>query len=324
MLASDYILINISLLSCSPSLTNLTGALEYKLSFLPLISNSTGLKDHRISAQQKALDVSSNSIDTPAMFWKKKKKNKPQESKIILGMVMLNDEHPFDVASFIDDFHRHYGLSIHEPTGGNASFVFKVDGEMTAIAHMAIPIPSGDIEGTAQYAYNWQTALADVKDHRSHLIVSLMQGVQGQVTRFKIFTKVLCSLLRTTNAIGIYKGNQSLMIPKDDYLSEAELMGDEYLPVNLWIYFGLRSTDKGNSAYTYGLKEFNKIEIEVVNSSRSLEDLRSFLFHIAHYVLRHDVTFQEGQTVGGSQEERISVKYSKGQLVEGDTFKLAY
>lgn len=195
---------------------------------------------------------------------------------------------------------------------------------MVAIAHMPIPIPSGEIEEAAQYAYNWQTALEDTKDHESHLIVSLMQGGQDQLKRFKIFTRVVSSLLRTTNAIAVYKGNQSLLIPKDDYLSEAVAMRDDYLPLNLWIYFGLRVTDNGNSGYTCGLKEFNKTEIEIVNSSQSLEDIRGFLFNISHYVLEYDVAFRDGQTVGGSAEEKIDISISRGKFVDGDTFKLAY
>lgn len=258
------------------------------------------------------------------MFWKKKTADKSQDSKIILGMVMLNSDNSFDIDSFTDDFKIHYDGDIQEPTGDNASFVFQIDGETIAIAHMPMPIPSGDIEEAATYAYNWQSSLDDTKDHESHLIVSLMQGGKNQIKRFKIFTQVLCSLLRTMNAIGVYKGNQSLLIPKEDYLSEAELMSEDYLPLNLWIYFGLRVTDNGNAGYTYGLKEFNKTELEVLNSTQSLEDIRGFLFNIAHYVLEYDVTFKDGQTVGGSEDEKISIKYSKGQFVEGDTFKLAY
>jgi len=101
-------------------------------------------------------------------------------------------------------------------------------------------------------------------------------------------------------------------------------MSDEYLPLNLWIYFGLRVTDNGNSGYTYGLKEFNMTEMEIVNSSKSLKDIRGFLFNIARYVLHYNVTFQDGQTVGGSQEEKIEITLSKGKFVEGDTFKLAF
>jgi len=239
-------------------------------------------------------------------------------------MIMLNDDNSFKVDTFIEDFEGHYGVNIQEPTGDSTSFVFKINDEVAAIGHMPVPIPPGDLEGTAQYAYNWRTALEDTKAHKSHLIVSLMQGAQHQIKRFKTFTQVLCSLLRTTNAIGVYKGNQSLLIPKDDYLNEAELMSDEYLPLGLWIYFGLRVTDKGNSGYTYGLKEFNKTELEILNSSKSLEDIRGFLFNIAHYVLDYDVTFQDGQTIGASEEERIAISFSKGQFLEEDTFKIAY
>jgi len=258
------------------------------------------------------------------MFWKKKKVGKTQDSKIILGMVLLQDVNTFDIDTFRNDFSNFYGDNIQEPTGDNSSFVFTVAGEMIAIAYMPVPIPSGDIQGTAQYAYNWETALEDTDKHKSHLIVSLMQGGQDQIKRFKIFTKVIYSLLRTTNSIGVYKGNQSLLIPKKDYLSEAELMSDDYLPLNLWIYFGLRTTDKGKSGYTYGLKEFNKTEMEVLNSPKSLEDIRGFLFNITHYVLDYDVTFKDGQTCGLSEEERISISISKGKFVDGDTLKLAY
>jgi hypothetical protein len=249
---------------------------------------------------------------------------KQQGSGILLGMIMLEDEKSFDVSSFVANFETHYSYIIKEPTSDNASFVFHVNEEMAAIAHTSVPIPSGDIERTAQYAYNWQTALEDTKGHKSHSVVSILQGGQDQIRRFKLFTQILCSLLRTTNSIGVYKGNQSLLIPKDDYLSEAELMDEDYFPLNLWVYFGLRVTENGNSGYTYGLREFNKDEFEVVNSSEDLDDIRGFLFNTTHYALEYGVTFQDGQTIGSSEEEKILISYLKGQMVEGDTFKFAY
>ena len=45
-------------LSAASQLNEHNRALEYTLSFLSLPSDSTGLKDHGISAKQKALDVS--------------------------------------------------------------------------------------------------------------------------------------------------------------------------------------------------------------------------------------------------------------------------
>jgi hypothetical protein len=258
------------------------------------------------------------------MFLKKKRISATEDSKIILGMIMLPDENSFDVDSFVKDYNNNYADKIQSFSGDSSSITFKVDNEMVGIAHALFPIPSGDIEEAASYAYYWETAFEETKQHKSHLIVSIIQGGRDQIKRFKIFTQVICSLLRTTNSLGVYKGNQSLLISKEGYLNEAVLMKPDYLPLNLWVYFGLRNTENGNSGYTYGLKEFNKTEMEVLNSVKSLEDIRDFLFSISHYALEYDVAFKEGQTYGRSEEERIGITISKGKFVGGDTFKLAY
>lgn len=258
------------------------------------------------------------------MVLKKKKVEATQDSKIILGMIMLLDENSFDVDNFRKEYNNNYADKIHSFSGDSSSIAFRIDNEMVVIAHASFPIPSGDIEEAVEYAYYWETALEETKQHKSHLIVSIIQGGSDQIKRFKIFTQVICSLLRTTNSIGVYKGNQSLLISKEDYLNEAVLMKPDYLPLNLWVYFGLRNGENGNSGYTYGLKEFNKTEMEVLNSVKSLEDIRGFLFSMSHYVLEYDVTFKEGQTCGRSEEERIGITISKGKFLAGDTFKLSY
>ena len=257
------------------------------------------------------------------MFWKSKKQD-GKERKIILGMVILQDDNSFDTKAFRKDFKDNYHKTINKPSGDSSSFAFKVDDELIVIGHMPIPIPHSDIEETAKYAYNWETVLEDLKNHKSHLIVSIISGGQDQIKRFKIFTQVICSLLRTTNSVGVYEGNQSLLIPKNHYIDEASLMTNDYLPLNLWIYFGYRVTDKGNSSYTYGLKEFDKNEMEIIDSAKSTAEISKFLFNITHYVLDYDVTFKDGQTCGMSANEIIPISFSKGKFVDGDTLKLAY
>jgi hypothetical protein len=44
MLAEEYILIDISLVSCSPGLNEHNPDLEYKFSFLSLLNDSSGLE----------------------------------------------------------------------------------------------------------------------------------------------------------------------------------------------------------------------------------------------------------------------------------------
>lgn len=254
------------------------------------------------------------------MFWKSKK----QESKIILGMIMLQDERSFNSESFLADYNESFDSKVEGLSGNDGSVAFTIDGETLAIGYMPVPIPKSDIEGAARYAYNWLNVLEEVKEQNSHLIVSVMGGSEDAIKRYKIFTQVCCSLLRAANAIGVYMGNQSLLIPKQDYLGEAAFMGDDYLPLNLWVYFGLQAKENGNSGYTYGLREFGKTEMEVLNSLKSLEDIRGLLFNIAHYVLEYDVIFEDGQTCGLSEEEKIPINLSKGSFVAGESFKLVY
>lgn len=260
---------------------------------------------------------------TPFNVFKKQEQYMSQ-SRIIIGMIMLNDNTVINVKNFHKNFKSQFDNSISHLSGDNASFVFKIDNELAAVAHIPVPIPYRDIEGTAKYSYNWKTAVEDLKDHKSHLIVTIIGGGQDQVKRFKIFTKVVCSLLRITDSIGVYEGNQSLLIQKENYLGIAEGMTDEYYPLNLWIYFGYRKTEKGNNGYTYGLKEFGKYEMEIVDSSKSIGEIEKFLFNMSHYVLEYNVTFKDGQTCGMTAEEKIAITFSRGRFVSGDTFKLSY
>lgn len=252
------------------------------------------------------------------------KKKSAGENRPALGMIMLGDENTFIQQELFTDLFTRFNRQVTNPGSDANALTFEMEGELVAIMHMPFPIPAGDIEGTAKYAYNWQTVLDEVKDHKSHLIVTVIGNGKDQVKKYAVLTRVISSLLNVTNSIGVYKGNQSLLVNKTDYLAEAALMSDDYLPVNLWVYFGLQPGDRGNSGYTYGLKEFNKKEMEILHSSKDIFEIREFLFNMAHYVLDADVTFRNGQTCGLSENEKIKISVSKGEMTEGDTIKLAY
>jgi hypothetical protein len=61
MLAEEYILIDLSLISCSLGWTN-KAEQQNIFNCINFTQQQFGLKKHRISAQQKALDVSGNSV----------------------------------------------------------------------------------------------------------------------------------------------------------------------------------------------------------------------------------------------------------------------
>jgi hypothetical protein len=256
------------------------------------------------------------------IFKKREQSNESSATKILLAMPMFTNGDRYDLSLILNSLKNDWNLDVSSTDDNNDTAVLTIDGEMVAIAFMPVPIPWGDIEGTAQYAYTWQTAQEELKDHTGHSIVSIMSGRKLPLDRFKLLTKVLYSILSTSNAIGIYQGNQSLLVPKRQYLDSAEELKNDESPINLWVYIGLRKTAEGNSVYTYGLTEFGKQEMEILNSKLNLDELYDFMANICAYVINRNVTFKDGETLGYTAEQKVNITSSKGCFVEGKSLKL--
>jgi len=254
----------------------------------------------------------------------KKKQTQPAEgkSKILLSMPLFKNGDCYQLKSVIDHLKTFWGATVTDLSGDDGSASFYINGEMVGLAYMAVPVPWGDIQGTAQYAYNWMTAEEELKDHTGHAIVSVMAGEKSPLERFRILSMLLYSVVLTSNSVGIYQGGESLLIQRELYLKVAEDLKQDEIPVPAWIYIGLRKTENRNSAYTYGLTNFRKQEIEVLNSNMEFEELHDLLSNIASYVIKSDITFKNGETLGYTQEQKIRITSSKGKFVDGQTFKL--
>ena len=254
-----------------------------------------------------------------------KKKEQPEETKksnILLAMPMFNNGETFELNKVSDYLKSNWNTTISDVNGESGTVTFSIQGETIALATMPVQIPWGDIEGTAQYSYNWMTANKDLENHNSHIIVTVMSSKNNEVERFKILTKFLSSIVATTNCIGVYQGSQSLLIPRQQYLDSAEALKTNQIPLDLWVYIGLRKGENGNNVYSYGLTAFDKLEMEFVNANLDLEEMHSFLSNICAYVINSNITFKNGETLGYTAEQKIKITKSKGLFVEGQTLKL--
>ena len=48
------------------------------------------------------------------------------------------------------------------------------------------------------------------------------------------------------------------------------------------------------------------------------------MISIATYVIDTDATLRDGETIGFSEEQKLSIKLSKGILLDGKTLKITY
>ena len=203
------------------------------------------------------------------------------------------------------------------------TLVFEVDDCLLAASFVDARIPDGEAEHYAQGNYLWKEAVEVTQTHVAQIILAGFTRSGSPLDSGRLYTKLAASCLKLPNAIGIY--TSGTVFQPELFLDMAEVMKDDdmYPLLNL-VYFGLVGTETGVDGYTYGLKAFGKDEIEILNSQVSPAELRDFLITIAGYIIEENVTLRDGETIGFSAEQKLSISRSEGVYVDGDTLKIKY
>jgi hypothetical protein len=255
-------------------------------------------------------------------IFRKKDPPKTAGSKTLLAMPMFLNNERYHLGTIVDNIKATWNVDVSRIEGDNDASVLVIGEHMVAIAFIPAPVPMSDMEAVAPFAYNWQTVMNDVKEMTGHAIVSIMNEHGSVTDRYAMLTRVLYSILAVSNAIGVYQGSQTMIIPKKQYLDSAEVLKHDACPVSLWVYIGLRKTEQGNNVYTHGLKMFGKQEVEVLDSALGMQELYNLAVNICTYVIISNITFKSVETFGYTADHKIRFSSSKGRFVEGESLKL--
>ncbi len=243
---------------------------------------------------------------------------------MILGMVLLEEPNSLILKDAVAELRSRWNLEVDDKESGEEASVLVIDGYTVAIGNMPMAIPGEEVRQAAQYNYFWPDGEKQAAKHKAHIIVSLMNARMNPVEENLLFNKVISSILNNSKSLGVYMGGRTLLLSKEFYLANTETMSEEDLPLYNWVYFGLRSKNGKHSIYTYGLTDFNKKEMEIIDSPHSPEELSEIMFNMAHYVIAYDVTLKHGETIGISEEQKLKITESKGKNLEGSTLKIKY
>ena len=261
-----------------------------------------------------------------SIFGKKTGDLSTDEKQTLLAMPLLRDME-FNPDAVIRRLRDHWGVSICDEDIASSSqedktCVFHVAEYMVAISLMPGRVPGGEFDNLFPVSLYWSNAKEETATHQSHVIVYVSSASGTAIERYSLFTKVIESILSETNSLGVYQGNQTLLISREIYLDMAQglLTGD--LPLPLWIFIGMRKSPKGNTLYTFGLTGFGKLDMEIVESQQDVDDLFGFIVDICSYVISNDVTFKKGETIGYTEDVDVTIDTSKGYILNGNTIKL--
>lgn len=257
-------------------------------------------------------------------FIKKDKKAETNASATILGMVLLEEPNSFNLKGTVQELRTKWKLEVNDEDADDKAAVLVIEDYKIAIATISAAIPEGEVENTAAYNYFWENGVEESSKHKGHIVLSIMNAGKNAVQENLLYSKIASAVMNNSKALGIYIGGRTLVLQKDFYQDNVDMMTEEDLPLYNWIYFGLRKENGKQSVYTYGLADFGKQEMEIVASKKSLEELNEMMFNLTHYVLAYNVTLKDGETIGISAEQKLKISESKGKFLSGKTLKIEY
>lgn len=249
------------------------------------------------------------------LFWGKKKKRLPD---IIIGFVLL-ESFSYDFNKLKVDLKNEWGIEIKD-TVEEDTIAFNVDNMLIACSFVPKPIPDHEVESHYKDNWMWKEAEKKVSKHKSHVIISILNG-RDNIERYKVFTKIASSILLEEEAIAVYMS--PMIIEKETYRCLAKELKIGKLPILLWIYIGITNSQSGISAYTLGLNHFKKKEVEILNSFKECDEVFEFILRIVNEIIKNDINVEKGSFFKIGKKE-LSFKVSSGIFVNGKSLKITY
>jgi hypothetical protein len=230
-----------------------------------------------------------------------------------LAMILLGPGQNLDVEAFAAAWREQWpgadALDVPPRSESDSTWVGAFGQGSFGLSMMPVPIPEPDLPKIAAASWMWPEAAAAVAEHTAHAIVFVNSpGTEAAVHRD--CTRLVAAALSATNGLGVYVGDAGMLVRADAY--QALSHSFDPAPAHpLWISFqGLRGRDGTNNLLTVGLTGFGCLELEITGSNRPIEELREIATDIAGYLAEHGQVIRDGDTVGGSTSQHISVRYS--------------
>ena len=203
------------------------------------------------------------------------------------------------------------GVEVSDLSIDESAVSFSVEGHPTIFSFMDFPIPWDDLEGPCATSWIWPKATKMMKKHRAHLLV-LYTGQNGsRIDQALLLTRLLAAASKAFDAIGVYWGYGCVVLGAEQFQEMAAEASDEDLPLFAWVDFRIQQNpDESFNVLTTGLEFFGCMEIEVIESTASLDDIMDAVGSVATITLQGSV-IGDGDTIGPDEDYKIKTRHAK-------------
>ncbi|EHD2855889.1 DUF4261 domain-containing protein [Campylobacter coli] len=244
-----------------------------------------------------------------------------QENHNFISFVLL-DEAKFDFLKLKKILEDDFDIWIADENFTKEGVIFSYENMLVTLNLIKNPIPNHEVEYYANFNFMWKDALEQTKKHKAHLLIAVLSQDQSKLEQAKMFTKIAALCLDNKHALGFYTG--AVVLEPSFYIENAKMLDDNRLPVYNWIYVSVYPSENGVNAYTYGLRNFDKLELEVCDANIEEKELFFTLYDIILHILTYDLSLKDSDTLKFEDGRILSFKKSQGIGVENESLKIIF
>lgn len=184
---------------------------------------------------------------------------------------------------------------------------FRIGEVSVVIGNMGAPVPWGDLEGPCATSVLWPDSRNELREHKSHMIVTVSSNELTPVEQSILLTQVTAAVMSVSQgALGVFWTNSLMVVPSNLFIDFAKEILPKGPPIDIWIDFRIDvEGSRRSSGFTTGLAALGLMEIEAVEAPESANALRDRLSGLADYLIRNGLVIKDGDTYGLDENERI-------------------
>ena len=138
-----------------------------------------------------------------------------------------------------------------------------------------------------------------------------------------VMTQVMDALMREQAAIGVYRGELGAVQPPQMIVELADTLTQGQAPLPLWVAIRVYSPDLSHGR-TLGLPLFGHLDLDVMDSSRTGEDVFNMLANISDYIVSSDAFLLPGQTIGYRDGEELAMTQEVSPADQAPVLRILY
>ena len=247
--------------------------------------------------------------------WNKKKDEFPS---IVNGQILFNTA-AFPWEKLKNILKKEWDITVTEKNEEN-TLLFSIDNMLAACTFFPYQMSVPDYNSDPEFSQLWENNSCLTKDYKSFISITVTNG-KSCIERHKLFTKIASSICTLNSALAVF--SPSSIIPGEDYRSLAQEIKYNKLPIFLWVNFGFKMEGDRISAYTNGLCNFNKNDVEILYSKKSFENIFDFLFSLSEEIIKYESDMKTFLSYI-KLRRRFAFRFSSGAYIKGKTLKISY